>query len=94
MLYAPFPPDMGAIAAIVRAVAPKPVNVLTGPADRTVTVAELREAGVRRISLGSAPYRYCLGALSTAAGKLAGGDLGALSGALGSAEVDRLLSGH
>jgi 2-methylisocitrate lyase-like PEP mutase family enzyme len=55
VLYAPYPPDMDAIRAIVRAVAPKPVNVLTRPADRPVTVSELAEAGVRRISLGADP---------------------------------------
>jgi len=51
-LYAPGVKDLGAIADIVRAVAPKPVNVLLyGPDMR---VADLAAAGVRRVSLGGA----------------------------------------
>ena len=48
-LYAPGLNSMEDIAAIVKAVAPRPVNVLARP---TLTVAELRRAGVRRISVG------------------------------------------
>jgi 2-methylisocitrate lyase-like PEP mutase family enzyme len=43
------------IAAVVAAVAPKPVNVLVG--SDFSTVAELAEAGVRRISVGGALAR-------------------------------------
>jgi 2-methylisocitrate lyase-like PEP mutase family enzyme len=44
--------DLSAIRILVSAVAPKPVNVLlTGPDMRT---ADLAEAGVRRVSVGSA----------------------------------------
>jgi 2-methylisocitrate lyase-like PEP mutase family enzyme len=49
-LYAPGIRKDADIAAVVRAVAPKPVNVLVG-ADFT-TVDELAAAGVRRISVG------------------------------------------
>ena len=45
----------GRIAAVVKAVAPKPVNVLVG-SDFT-TVAELADLGVRRISVGGALAR-------------------------------------
>ncbi|MEO6981651.1 MAG: isocitrate lyase/phosphoenolpyruvate mutase family protein [Edaphobacter sp.] len=49
-LYAPGIRDMSAIAAVVAAVAPKPVNVLLmGPEMR---VSELAAAGVRRVSVG------------------------------------------
>jgi 2-methylisocitrate lyase-like PEP mutase family enzyme len=49
-LYAPGIKDVSAIAAVVSAVAPKPVNVLLmGPGMR---VSELAEAGVRRVSVG------------------------------------------
>jgi 2-methylisocitrate lyase-like PEP mutase family enzyme len=49
-LYAPGVKDISAIAAIVSAVAPKPVNVLLmGP---EMSVAALAEAGVRRVSVG------------------------------------------
>ena len=54
-LYAPGIRSRAEIAAVVKAVAPKPVNVLVG-SDFT-TVAELAEAGVRRISVGGALAR-------------------------------------
>lgn len=51
-LYAPGIRDLDAIAAVVQAVAPKPMNVLVG-SDFT-TVGELAALGVRRISVGGA----------------------------------------
>jgi 2-methylisocitrate lyase-like PEP mutase family enzyme len=50
-LYAPGIKEASAIAAVVAAVAPKPVNVLLMPGRR---VAELAGLGVRRVSVGSA----------------------------------------
>jgi 2-methylisocitrate lyase-like PEP mutase family enzyme len=77
VLYAPLPPDLPAVRAIVEAVAPKPVNVVVSPADKTLSVAELRRAGVKRISLGSALYTHVMSALDQAAGALAAGDIAA-----------------
>jgi methylisocitrate lyase len=54
-LYAPGIRTKSDIAAVVGAVAPKPVNVLVG-SDFT-TVAELTDLGVRRISVGGALAR-------------------------------------
>ncbi len=54
-LYAPGIRSRSDIAAVVAAVAPKPVNVLVG-SDFT-TVAALEDAGVRRISVGGALAR-------------------------------------
>jgi methylisocitrate lyase len=54
-LYAPGIRSKSEIAAVVAAVAPKPVNVLVG-SDFT-TVAEVGAAGVRRISVGGALAR-------------------------------------
>ena len=54
-LYAPGIRSRDQIAAVVRAVAPKPVNVLVGSG--FATVAELRSLGVRRISVGGALAR-------------------------------------
>jgi 2-methylisocitrate lyase-like PEP mutase family enzyme len=54
-LYAPGIRSMADIVAVVRAVAPKPVNVLVG--SDFATVAELAGAGVRRISVGGALAR-------------------------------------
>jgi 2-methylisocitrate lyase-like PEP mutase family enzyme len=90
VLYAPGLPDMAAIAAVVRAVAPKPVNVLTGPG---VKLSALAEAGVRRVSLGGALYRRALGGLATAAEALRQGDIpAAVHGALTGAEIAALLA--
>jgi 2-methylisocitrate lyase-like PEP mutase family enzyme len=53
------------IAAMVKAVAPKPLNVLVmGPG---ITFAELRDLGVRRISVGGALALVGWGAVRTAA---------------------------
>jgi len=52
-LYAPGVSDPDAIAAIVRAVAPKPVNVLVSGFNSHVSHSQLAELGVRRISVGS-----------------------------------------
>jgi 2-methylisocitrate lyase-like PEP mutase family enzyme len=50
-LYAPGITDIPAIAAVVSAVSPKPVNVLLmGPEMR---ISELAAAGVRRVSVGA-----------------------------------------
>jgi methylisocitrate lyase len=54
-LYAPGIKSKADIAAVVRAVAPKPVNVLVG-GDFT-TLVRLAELGVRRISVGGALAR-------------------------------------
>lgn len=51
-LYAPCVTDLGAIAEIVAAVAPKPVNVLLWGED--MRVSDLASRGVRRVSLGGA----------------------------------------
>jgi methylisocitrate lyase len=54
-LYAPGLRTKAEIVAVVQAVAPKPVNVLVG--GEFATVAELAQAGVRRISVGGALAR-------------------------------------
>lgn len=89
VLYAPGLPDMASIHAVVRAVAPKPVNVLIGPG---VTLAELAAAGVRRVSLGGALYRRAMAGLVAAAKAMAAGDLpAAVRGAVGGSELAALL---
>jgi len=54
-LYAPGIRSLEDIASVVRAVAPKPVNVLCG--SDFATVAGLRDLGVRRVSVGGALAR-------------------------------------
>jgi 2-methylisocitrate lyase-like PEP mutase family enzyme len=52
-LYAPGVTKPEEIAAIVKAVAPKPVNVLVFMKNCNLTVSQLTDLGVRRISVGS-----------------------------------------
>jgi 2-methylisocitrate lyase-like PEP mutase family enzyme len=56
VLYAPGLPDRAAITAVVRALAPKPVNVLV-TSTLLPPLQELAEIGVRRVSVGSALAR-------------------------------------
>jgi 2-methylisocitrate lyase-like PEP mutase family enzyme len=52
-LYAPCVRELGEIEQIVKAVAPKPVNILVSGPSKELTVARLTDLGVRRISVGS-----------------------------------------
>lgn len=92
VLYAPYPPDLGALRAIVTAVAPAPVNVLISPSDKVLTVAELRMAGVKRISLGPALYTCAMGALEQAARSLAAGELAPATDGISFGRVSELLA--
>jgi 2-methylisocitrate lyase-like PEP mutase family enzyme len=92
VLYAPNLPDMASISAVIKAVWPKPVNVLVSPQD-TATLAELQTSGVRRISLGVDPYTHALGATQAAAAKLAGGDLTAFASELDFGHMIDLIRG-
>ncbi|HSC83373.1 MAG TPA: isocitrate lyase/phosphoenolpyruvate mutase family protein [Pseudomonas sp.] len=67
VLYAPGLRSREEIAAVVRAVAPKPVNVVMGLSAARFSVAELAELGVKRISLGSSLARAAFGAFLRAA---------------------------
>ena len=92
VLFAPGLPDLDAIRAVVRAVAPKPVNVVVGPASGPVSLAELSGCGVKRVSLGGALYRCAMAAVVDAANALAAGDIAAaVKTALPTREIARLL---
>jgi 2-methylisocitrate lyase-like PEP mutase family enzyme len=80
VLYAPGVQQPEEIAAIVKAVNPKPVNVLL--LSSAMKVADLESLGVRRVSLGSALARAAWGGFTRAARALA--EQGDLSGAEGS----------
>ncbi len=67
VLYAPGLRTREEVIAVVRAVAPKPVNVLMGLGGVTLTVAELSDCGVKRISVGSSLVRAAFGGLYRAA---------------------------
>ncbi|ACP21500.1 hypothetical protein NGR_b00260 (plasmid) [Sinorhizobium fredii NGR234] len=66
VLYAPGLPDLDSIRAICEAVT-KPVNVVMGMPGLTFGLAELAEAGAKRISVGSALARLAFGAVVDAA---------------------------
>ena len=66
VLYAPGLHDLGTIRTVCEAVA-KPVNVVMGMPGATFGVAELAEAGVKRISTGSALARLAYGSFVRAA---------------------------
>ena len=90
-LYAPGIRARTDIVAVVEAVAPKPVNVLVG-SDFT-TVAELAEAGVRRISVGGALARAALtGFLGAAREMVERGTFTALARSVSTAEFESAFS--
>jgi 2-methylisocitrate lyase-like PEP mutase family enzyme len=79
-LYAPGVIDKGDIAAMVQAVAPKPLNVLMmRPGLR---FSELAELGVRRISVGGGLARVAYGAMINAAEQMNAGSFDGLAGAM------------
>lgn len=66
VLYAPGLPDLAAIRQVCAAL-DKPVNVVMGLRGPLFSVAELADAGVRRISVGGSFARAALGGLMRAA---------------------------
>ena len=66
-LYAPGVSEPDEIAAIVKAVAPKAVNILMHGPSKVLSVARLANLGVRRISVGSALAQVAWGAFIRAA---------------------------
>ncbi|WP_122455629.1 isocitrate lyase/PEP mutase family protein [Pseudomonas viridiflava] len=67
VLYAPGLRTREEVIAVVRAVAPKPVNILMGLGGVALSVADLSECGVKRISVGSSLARAAFGGLYRAA---------------------------
>jgi 2-methylisocitrate lyase-like PEP mutase family enzyme len=90
-LFAPGVRDPDAIAAMVRAVAPRPVNVLVSRPG--LTVAQLAELGVRRISVGSSLARVAWGAFIASATAIAEtGTFDSFAAATPFADLDALFS--
>ena len=91
-LYAPGLRTKGDIAAVVKAVTPKPVNALVG--SDFVTVAELAELGVRRISVGGALARAAWTGFLQAAKEIAEqGTFTSLAGAVSFADLNGSFGG-
>jgi methylisocitrate lyase len=90
-LYAPGLRAMTDIRAVVNAVAPKPVNVLVSSG--FTTLADLAEAGVRRISVGGALARSAWTGFLQAAREIAEqGTFTSLSSAVPGAELNKFFS--
>jgi 2-methylisocitrate lyase-like PEP mutase family enzyme len=90
-LYAPGVQKKEDIAAMVRAVAPQPVNVLVmNPA---MTVAELAGLGVRRVSVGGSLALVAWGATLAAAERMKAGSFEGLAAAMPSARLNDTLRG-
>ena len=90
-LYAPGIRTREQIAAVVDAVAPKPVNLLIG-GPMGLTVGDAAGLGVRRISVGGALARAAWGGFIRAAQGLASGTFDAFAGAASGGELNRLFT--
>jgi len=89
-LYAPGLRTREQISAVVAAIAPKPVNVLIGW-DSDLTVQDLADLGVRRISVGGALARAAwVGFLNAARSIAEHGRFDGFSNAASGAELDAL----
>jgi 2-methylisocitrate lyase-like PEP mutase family enzyme len=90
-LYAPGVRTLEDVKAIVREVAPKPVNVLVG--SNWTTVGALADAGVRRISVGGALARAAWSGFLSAAQEIAShGRFAGLEEIVSGAEMNRRFS--
>jgi 2-methylisocitrate lyase-like PEP mutase family enzyme len=89
-LYAPGITTREQIGAVIKAVAPKPVNVLIGwPSD--LSVSDLAALGARRISVGGALARAAWGGFMGAAKQIAeAGSFKGLAGTPPGAELNRI----
>ena len=91
-VYAPGVRDPGTIATLVRAVAPRPLNVLVSAPAPGLELSRLADLGVRRISVGSALARVAWSAFMRAAQQLAAGSFDALADAASFADLNRLFT--
>ncbi len=91
VLFPPGLPSLEAIRSVVRAVG-KPVNIVRGGPGPTI--AELEEAGVRRVSLGGGLSRVAYTALKQAGEELLGtGTFGFADGILPTSALNSLMRG-
>lgn len=90
-LYAPGIKTREQIAAVVRAVAPKPVNLLVGSAV-DLTLRDIEALGVRRVSVGGAMARTAWGGFMRAAQLIAEeGKFDGFANAAAGAELNALM---
>ncbi len=92
VLYAPGLIDIATIRDVCGAL-DKPLNVLTGIPGMGLGVVDLANAGVKRISIGSALARLAYGRVIEAAREMAEfGSFGFVDEAVGSAGIEKLLT--
>ena len=91
VLMAPGLPDLAAVRAVCAALT-KPFNFMAGIKGRSFSVAELAEAGVRRISLATSLYRAAMTGLLDAAREVKDrGTFGYLDRAVPTAELNAFM---
>jgi 2-methylisocitrate lyase-like PEP mutase family enzyme len=91
VLFAPALPDLTAVRTVCAAVS-RPVNFMAGIRGKSFTVAQLVEAGVKRISFASSLYRAAMTGLVTAASEARmSGTFGYLDQTMTTAELNRFL---
>jgi len=91
VLFAPALPDLAAVRAVCSAVS-RPVNFMVAIRGKSFTVAQLAEAGVKRISFASSLYRAAITGLIEAASEAKrSGTFGYLDKALTGAELYKFL---
>jgi 2-methylisocitrate lyase-like PEP mutase family enzyme len=75
VLFAPSLPDLAAVRTVCASVG-KPVNYMIGRKGASFSLDQLRQAGVRRVSLATSLYRAAMAAARLAAASAASGDFG------------------
>lgn len=92
-LYAPGLTTPEEIRAVVKEVAPRPVNVLVAGFNSRLTLSQLRDLGVRRVSVGSGLALVAWGALLSSARAIHdSGKFDSLGNSVPSAELNGLFS--
>ncbi len=90
-MFAPGLPDLAAVRAVCSAVS-KPVNFMAGIRGKSFTVAELVQAGVKRISFASSLYRAAITGLIDAASETKNqGTFGYLERTIATPELNKFL---
>lgn len=92
-LYAPGIKTREQIESIVKAVTPKPVNLLMSFAGG-FTVDDIAAMGVRRISVGGTLARVAMDAFIKSARSLAGGSFDSFAGVVSNAELNTFFNDH
>lgn len=94
VLYAPGLRDLASIRTLCGALT-KPVNVVMGLPGARFTLDQLAEAGVKRVSVGSALARAAFGTFVRAAREMASdGSFDFAQDAMGFAELDKFFEGY